>query len=386
MASSLLSLSTILFIIFSLQPSFSTSRRVLDVHATRQHETGFRVVLKHVDSGKNLTKFERLQRGVKRGNHRLQRLMENMMASLSVETSTTQVTSPVHAGNGEFLMNLAIGTPPEPYAAIMDTGSDLICLCKALPTSDCGSDGCCGEDNEGSGFNQGGGLVGLGRGPLSLVSQLKQSKFSYCLTSISDETSSQNPTSTLVMGSLATETANSSVYTTPLIKNPSHPSFYYLSLVGISVGNVDLPIKKSTFAVGSDGTGGMIIDSGTTITYLQESAFELVKKEFVSQMILNVDNSDSTGLDLCFELPEDDGSGETTIEIPKLVFHFDGASLDLPGENYMIGDVKSGLVCLAMGSSSGISIFGNIQQQNMMVVHDLEKETLSFVPTKCDQL
>ncbi|MFS8019397.1 putative nepenthesin [Helianthus anomalus] len=453
MASSLLSLSTILFIIFSLQPSFSTSRRVLDVHATRQHETGFRVALKHVDSGKNLTKFERLQRGVKRGNHRLQRLMENMMASLSVDSSTTQVTSPVHAGNGEFLMNLAIGTPPEPYAAIMDTGSDLIwtqckpctkcfdaptpvfdpkksssyskipcssSLCKALPTSDCGSDGCeylysygdysstegvlatetftfdtvsvpevgfgCGEDNEGSGFNQGGGLVGLGRGPLSLVSQLKQSKFSYCLTSISDETSSQNPTSTLVMGSLATETANSSVYTTPLIKNPSHPSFYYLSLVGISVGNVDLPIEKSTFAVDSDGTGGMIIDSGTTITYLQESAFELVKKEFVSQMKLNVDNSDSTGLDLCFELPEDVGSGETTIEIPKLVFHFDGASLDLPGENYMIGDVKSGLVCLAMGSSSGISIFGNIQQQNMMVVHDLEKETLSFVPTKCDQL
>ncbi|KAI3776253.1 hypothetical protein L1987_46027 [Smallanthus sonchifolius] len=448
MASSLLSPPSVLFIIFTLQllvfipPTFSTSRRAL-------HETSFRVALKHVDSGKNLTKFERLQRGVKRGNHRLERLINNMMAGLS----STQVTSPVHAGNGEFLMNLAIGTPPETYSAIMDTGSDLIwtqckpctkcfdaptpvfdpkksssfskipcsnTLCKALPTSDCGSDGCeylysygdysstqgilatetftfdkvavpavgfgCGEDNEGSGFNQAGGLVGLGRGPLSLVSQLKKSKFSYCLTSINDDTSSENPTSTLAMGTLATETSNDSVFTTPLIKNPSHPSFYYLSLVGISVGDVDLPIKKSTFAVGSDGTGGMIIDSGTTITYLEESAFDLVKKEFVSQMKLDVDSSDSTGLDLCFELPADDGSGETTIEIPKLVFHFDGASLDLPGENYMIGDVKRGVVCLAMGSSSGISIFGNIQQQNMMVVHDLEKETLSFIPTKCDQL
>ncbi|XP_076915230.1 aspartic proteinase nepenthesin-1-like [Bidens hawaiensis] len=455
------SLSSILLIIFSLQfifipPTFSTSRRILHDH-TNLPKTGFRVALKHVDSGKNLTKFERLQRGVNRGNLRLQRLINHMMmaASLSANTSTTsQVTSPVHAGNGEFLMNLAIGTPPETYSAIMDTGSDLIwtqckpctkcfnsptpvfdpknsssfskipcsnTLCKALPTSDCGSDGCeylysygdysstegvlasetftfgevavpelgfgCGEDNNGDGFNQGGGLVGLGRGPLSLVSQLKQTTFSYCLNSITDDISSENPTSTLVMGSLSSKTSNDSIYTTPLIKNPYHPSFYYLSLIGISVGDVDLPIKKiSTFDLNSDGTGGMIIDSGTTITYLEESAFDLVKKEFVSQMKLNVDDSDSTGLDLCFELPADDGSGEMTVEIPKLVFHFDGASLDLPGENYMIGDVKSGLVCLAMGSSSGMSIFGNIQQQNMMVVHDLEKETLSFVPTKCDQL
>ncbi|KAI3518457.1 hypothetical protein L1887_07231 [Cichorium endivia] len=457
MASSLLSFSSLLLIIFSLQlpflsPTLSTSRRVLHDHVAEQRETGFRVSLTHVDSGKNLTKFERLQRGVKRGNLRLERLINNMMASLSVDSSS-QVTSPVHAGNGEFLMNLAIGTPPEKYSAIMDTGSDLIwtqckpctkcfdaptpvfdpkksssfskvscsnSLCKALPTSDCGSDGCeylysygdysstqgilatetfmfdkvsvpavgfgCGEDNEGSGFNQGGGLVGLGRGPLSLVSQLKKSTFSYCLTSINDDTSSGNPTSTLVMGSLASHIVNDTGFTTPLIKNPSQPSFYYLSLQGISVGNVHLPIKKSTFAIDSDGSGGVIIDSGTTITYLEESAFNMVKKEFVSQMKLNVDDSSSTGLDLCFELPTDDGSGETTIEIPKLVFHFDGASLDLPGENYMIGDANAGVVCLAMGGSSGISIFGNIQQQNMMVVHDLEKETLSFIPTKCDQL
>ncbi|KAK9063038.1 hypothetical protein SSX86_016908 [Deinandra increscens subsp. villosa] len=455
-------LHSLLFFIFTFQflLTCSTSRRILHNQATTHvHETsGFRVALKHVDSGKNLTKFERLQRGVKRANHRLARL--NMMASLSVDSST-QVTSPVHAGNGEFLMNLAIGTPPETYSAIMDTGSDLIwtqckpctkcfdaptpvfdprksssfskvpcanSLCKALPASDCASDGCeylysygdysstqgvlatetftfddvavpavgfgCGEDNEGSGFNQGGGLVGLGRGPLSLVSQLKKSKFSYCLTSVNDDTSSQSATSTLVMGSLATVTNGSGTgsnltLTTPLIKNPTHPSFYYLSLVGISVGNVDLPIEKSSFAIGSDGSGGMIIDSGTTITYLEQSAFDLVKKEFVGQMKLDVDGSDSTGLDLCFELPAGGGggSGETvTVEVPKLVFHFEGASLDLPGENYMIGDAASGVVCLAMGGSSGISIFGNVQQQNMMVVHDLEKETLSFIPTKCDQL
>jgi hypothetical protein len=148
------------------------------------------------------------------------------------------------------------------------------------------------------------------------------------------------------------------------------------------VGDTRLPIKKSTFSLQDDGSGGLIIDSGTTITYLEESAFNLVAKEFTAKINLPVDSSGSTGLDVCFTLP----SGSTNIEVPKLVFHFDGADLELPAENYMIGDSSMGVACLAMGSSSGMSIFGNVQQQNMLVLHDLEKETLSFLPTQCDLL
>ncbi|KAK2966375.1 hypothetical protein RJ640_021519 [Escallonia rubra] len=419
-------------------PSCSTSRRALNHPAA---ETGFRITLKHIDSEKNFTKFEHLQHAMKRGQHRLSR-----MFSLAA-SEESDVQSPVHAGSGEFLMELSIGTPPESYPAIMDTGSDLIwtqckpceqcfdqstpifdpkksssfsklscksALCEALPTSSC-SDGCeylyaygdysstqgvlgtetftfgkvsvpnigfgCGEDNEGSGFTQGAGLVGLGRGPLSLVSQLSEPKFSYCLTSVDD-----SKTSTLLMGSLAssvnTPGSSNAIKTTPLIKNPSQPSFYYLSLEGITIGGTKLPIKKGTFALNNDGSGGMIIDSGTTITYLEQSAFDLVKKAFVSQTKLSVDDSGSTGLDLCFTLP----SKANDIEVPNFVFHFDGADLELPAENYMIADSSMGLMCLAMGSSSGMSIFGNTQQQNMVVLHDLDKETLSFIPTQCDQL
>lgn len=412
-------------------------------HHTAKTGTGFRVVLKHVDSGKNLTKFERLQRAMKRGKHRLERLNSVSLAASSLEDA--KVRSPVHAGSGEFLMELAIGSPPESYSAILDTGSDLIwtqckpckscfiqstpifdpkkstsysklsCsskLCTALPMSKCGGDECqyvytygdesstqgamatetftfdkvavsnvgfgCGEDSEGDGFSQGSGLVGLGRGPLSLVSQLDEPKFSYCLTSIEDKS-----TSTLFMGSLASvKNKSGTIKTTPLIKNPSFPSFYYLSLKGITVGDTKVGIEESAFALDAAGNGGTIIDSGTTITYLEGSAFELVKNEFISQTKLPVDDSGSTGLDVCFVLPSDTDS----IQVPKLIFHFDGASLDLPAENYMIVDSSSGVVCLAMGSSDGMSIFGNVQQQNMLVVHDLQKETLSFLPTQCDQL
>ncbi|CAI0474257.1 unnamed protein product [Linum tenue] len=389
--------------------------------------------------------MERLQRGIKRGNYRLQKLNAMVLPTQSA-APPANVAAPVEAGNGEFLMELAIGTPPVSYSAIVDTGSDLIwtqcepcsiscysqptpifdpsesstfaklpCssdLCSALPQSLCGSDGCnylytygddsstegvmatetftfggnqvkvpqlgfgCGEDNQGDGFSQGGGLVGLGRGPLSLVSQLDQPKFSYCLTSINDDASSS---STLSMGSLAGPAGNSSV-TTGLIQNTAQPSFYYVALEGISVGGSSLPIPASAFALQGDGSGGMIVDSGTTITYLEGVAYDEVKKAFVAAIDLPVDDSGSTGLDLCFDLPSG-GSGD--VEVPSLVFHFQGADLELPAENYMIADSSAGVVCLAMGRSSGMSIFGNVEQQNFLVLYDLGKETLSFTPTQC---
>nr|GLL38758.1 aspartic proteinase nepenthesin-1 [Ipomoea trifida] len=431
-------------ILLVLPPVNSTSRNAI------KRSRGFQVRLRHVDSGGNFTKFERLQRAMKRGRHRLHRL-----SVLGAAAEDDDVKSQIHSGSGEFLMELSIGTPPSPFEAILDTGSDLIwtqckpcrqcfaqkspifdpvksssfsklpCgnkLCAALPMSSCG-EGCeytyaygdysttqgtmasetftfdnkvsvrnvafgCGDDNEGTGFSQGAGLVGLGRGPLSLVSQLTEPKFSYCLTAIDGGDSGGDTTakSTLLMGSLAGIKPGKygKVVTTALVKNPLQPSFYYITLKGITVGGTRLPIPESSFKLDSDGSGGMIIDSGTTITYLEGKAFEAVKKEFVNQMDLPVDDSGSTGLDLCFTLPAD----AEDITVPKLIFHFDGddADLDLPGENYIIADKSSGMACLAMGSSSAMSIFGNVQQQNMMVVHDLTKETLSFVPTQCDQL
>ncbi|GLT91726.1 hypothetical protein SLE2022_096000 [Rubroshorea leprosula] len=413
----------------------STSRRALD----QLKKTAFTVTLRHVDSGKNLTKFERIQRGIKRGNNRLQRFNSMVLAAAADD----QVQSPIMAGNGEYLMDLSIGTPPDSYSAILDTGSDLIwtqckpctecfqqptpifdpkksssfsklsCssdLCEALPQSTCDRDGCeylysygdysttqgfmatetftfgdasvrkvgfgCGEENQGDGFSQGAGLVGLGRGPLSLVSQMKETKFSYCLTPVDDTKKSK-----LLIGSTAS-VDSSSLLTTPLLKNPSQPTFYYLPLQGISVGDTRLPIKQSTFSIQEDGSGGMIIDSGTTITYLEESAFDALAEEFTSQVKLPVDKSEGTGLDVCFNLPSD----TKEVEVPKLVFHFEGADVELPSDNYMIGDSSMGVVCLAMGSSSGLSILGNLQQQNMLVIYDLAKETMSFQHTQCDQL
>ncbi|KAK4426735.1 Aspartic proteinase nepenthesin-1 [Sesamum alatum] len=394
-------------VLLFVSPAVSTSRNLI---GHQNMKTGFQVTLKHVDSGGNFTKFELLQRAMKRGRKRMERLY-----AMALAASDASMEAPFML---EMPCKQCFNQPTPIFDPTKSSSfSKLSCssdLCSALPSSSCTDGSCeylytygdysstqgfmatetftfgkvsvpkvgfgCGLENEGGGFDQGGGLMGLGRGPLSLISQLKEPKFSYCLTSI-DSTK----TSTLLVGSVASLNTSSqmdSIKTTPLTKNPSSPSFYYLSLEGITVGDTLLPINKSTFALNEDGSGGMIIDSGTTITYLEQSAFDLVKEEFTKQVQLPVDKSDQTGLELCFKVPSDAQS----IEVPKLIFHFeDGADLDLPGENYIISD-SSGVACLAMGSSLGMSIFGNYQQQNILVVHDLVKETISFVPEKCDQL
>lgn len=439
--SPLLFLTIVLVAMISISLALTTSSQTPDDHHDQLMKTGIKITLNNIESHGRFTEFERLHRAMNRGSSRLQKFSE------MVTSKNPNITSTVHPGNNEFLMSLSIGTPPKPYYAVMDTGSDLIwiqckpcpqcfppqptppynpqnsssfstlsctsTLCKALEGS-CDNGclifyyyfgsgsliqgsldaetftfdkvsvpnigfGCMEGVVAGNQLNQPVGVVGLGRGPLSLVSQLAEPRFSYCLTSING-----TKPSTLLMGSQASVNFSSgAVKTTPLIQNPVIPTFYYISLQGITVGSVKLAINETTFALNANGTGGVIIDSGTSMTYLVESAFTLVKNEFISQLKLPVvQNSNSTGPDLCFKMP----SGASSVQVPSLVFHFKDADLDLPRENYMVADSRTEVICLGMGiSSSDISIIGNIQQQNLLVVYDLQKETLSFMPTECDK-
>ncbi|XAR55575.1 Nepenthesin [Bertholletia excelsa] len=245
----------------------------------------------------------------------------------------------------------------------------------------------CGVNNQGSGLAQGSGLVGLGRGALSLISQLGLTQFSYCLTSMGSDKAS-----TILFGPLAHLNFTNKGYprpdyATPLIQNPARPTFYYVNLKGITVGETLVPIPKAAFKVRDDGDsgGGVIVDSGTTLTYLEEEAFEAVKREFVAQMKLRVSKrSEDTGLDVCFDLPAK--IDPSAIEVPKVKMHLEGVDLELPAENYVVTDAAAGLLCLAMAASNGISIIGNIQLQNYLLLHDLDRGTLSFIPTECDQL
>jgi len=418
-------------------------------------KAGLRVRLTHVDAHGNYSRLQLLQRAARRSHHRMSRLVARatgVKAAVKAAAGGGDLQVPVHAGNGEFLMDVAIGTPALSYAAIVDTGSDLVwtqckpCVecfkqstpvfdpsssstyatlpcsssfCGDLPTSTCtSSNKCgytytygdasstqgvlasetftlgkeklpgvafgCGDTNEGDGFTQGGGLVGLGRGPLSLVSQLGLDKFSYCLTSL-DDGDGKSP---LLLGgsaaAISESAATAPVQSTPLVKNPSQPSFYYVSLTGLTVGSTRITLPASAFAIQDDGTGGVIVDSGTSITYLEVQGYRALRKAFVAQMSLPTVDGSEIGLDLCFQGP---AKGVDQVQVPKLVLHFDGgADLDLPAENYMVLDSASGALCLTVAPSRGLSIIGNFQQQNFQFVYDVAGDTLSFAPVQCNKL
>lgn len=72
---------------------------------------------------------------------------------------------------------------------------------------------------------------------------------------------------------------------TPMVFNPWRSAFYYIRVVGISVGKTNLSIDQSVFEIDPSGNGGTIIDSGTTLTYLQQEAYKkvaAVSSQFIS--------------------------------------------------------------------------------------------------------
>jgi len=411
---------------------------------------GFKATLTHVDADAGYTEEQLLARAVRRSRARVATLQS--LATLAPGDAITAARILVLASDGEYLMEMGIGTPARFYSAILDTGSDLIwtqcapcLLCVDQPTPyfdpansstyrslGCSAPACnalyyplcyqktcvyqyfygdsastagvlanetftfgtndtrvtlprisfgCGNLNAGSLAN-GSGMVGFGRGSLSLVSQLGSPRFSYCLTSFLSPVRSR-----LYFGAYATlnSTNASTVQSTPFIINPALPTMYFLNMTGISVGGNRLPIDPAVLAINdTDGTGGTIIDSGTTITYLAEPAYYAVHEAFV--LYLNstlplLDVTETSVLDTCFQWPP---PPRQSVTLPQLVLHFDGADWELPLQNYMLVDPSTGGLCLAMATSSDGSIIGSYQHQNFNVLYDLENSLLSFVPAPCN--
>ncbi|KAE8126084.1 hypothetical protein FH972_020830 [Carpinus fangiana] len=136
-----------------------------------------------------------------------------------------------------------------------------------------------GPSVSGVSFNEAHGVMGLGRGPISLLSQLGHrfgNKFSYCLM---DYTISPPPTSFLTIGHNVVPRVSRISYT-PLHSNPLSPTFYYIGIQTISVNGVKLPINPTVWSANKLGNGGTIIDSGTTLTFLAKPAYRQVLTTF----------------------------------------------------------------------------------------------------------
>ncbi|KAL5221555.1 hypothetical protein ABZP36_026268 [Zizania latifolia] len=243
----------------------------------------------------------------------------------------------------------------------------------------------CGHDNEGL-FVAAAGLLGLGRGSLSFPTQISRRfgrSFSYCLvdrTSSSANPTSRSSTVTFGSGSVGPTVAASF---TPMVKNPRMETFYYVQLMGISVGGARVPgVAESDLRLNpSTGRGGVIVDSGTSVTRLARPAYSALRDAFRAAAAgLRLSPGGFSLFDTCYDL-----SGLKVVKVPTVSMHFDGgAEAALPPENYLIPVDTRGTFCFAFaGTDGGVSIIGNIQQQGFRVVFDGDGQRVGFAPKGC---
>ncbi|CAH9077635.1 unnamed protein product [Cuscuta europaea] len=244
----------------------------------------------------------------------------------------------------------------------------------------------CGHQNKGTFSNGTSGIVGLGNSPVSIIQQLDQQiqgKFAYCLSSEPESKSH------ILFGSEAKVQGPNAVKT-PIIKYPTQPSFYWLSLESLSVGGKKFHVKKSVKSTSNVGgrsaklgpkatpEPNIIIDSGTTLTMIPSGLFASSVAE-LKRSIRATPVDDPEGIfGLCY--PTQD-----LVEVPDIVAHFSGGADVKLSQKGTFLEVEAGLTCLTIITNSNIdlSIFGNLSEIDYLVGYDLEEQTVTFKPTDC---
>ncbi|CAN6170335.1 unnamed protein product [Urochloa humidicola] len=221
-------------------------------------------------------------------------------------------------------------------------------------------------------FSGASGTFGFGRGRLSLVSQLQVPWFSYFLAS--DDSDGDND---LQFGDGAVPRSKHS-QSTPLLQNTQYPDLYYVKLIGIQVNGQELTaIPAGTFDLRADGSGGVFLSTTILATYLEQTAYEVVKQAFQRGIPLEPVNGSAVGLDLCYMKQSLD---EIKIKIPTLTLVFDGtkAAMELKKGNYFFADNSTGLECLTILPSQGGSLLGSWLQTDINMAYDIYGEQLIF--------
>ncbi|KAL3829808.1 hypothetical protein ACJIZ3_018610 [Penstemon smallii] len=314
------------------------------------------------------------------------------LSTLSTDRSSVPITSGRWSTqNPTYVVQAKLGTPAQTLLVALDTCNDVAWIpcsgcvgCSSAVNYDpvksstfknlaCGAPQC-KQKATGSSFPTQG-LLGLGRGPLSLLSQtnsLYKSTFSYCLPSHKSLT---------FAGSLwlGPNKQPHKIKTTPLLRNPKRPSFYYVNLLAIRVGKRIVKIPPSAFAFDPNTGAGTVFDSGTTFTQLVKPAYIAVRDEF-RRLMGNATLSSLGGLDTCYY---------EHITVPTVTFLFSGMNVTYPQYNFIIRSTQGTTACLAMmaapdsGVNSVLNVIASFQQQNNRILIDVPNSKLGIRHEPC---
>ncbi|XP_031392354.1 aspartic proteinase CDR1-like, partial [Punica granatum] len=230
----------------------------------------------------------------------------------------------------------------------------------------------CGHNNTG-GFNENEmGLIGLGKGPISFISQMGSAfgarRFSQCLVPFHTDPS----ISSKMSFGVGSEVKGPGVVSTPMV-HLQDPTYYFATLYGISIGDKYLPFNSS----GTVSKGNMFLDSGTPPTIVPTDFYNRLESEVRSQVKLTPIDDPQLRPQLCY-------GNDIQAQGPILTAHFDrNADLKLTQKSIFI-EAKPGIFCFAMvpTNSSG-SIYGNFVRTDYLIGFDTDKNVISFKQTDC---
>ncbi|CAL1404122.1 unnamed protein product [Linum trigynum] len=217
------------------------------------------------------------------------------------------------------------------------------------------------------------GIFGFGQQGMSVISQLASQGaaprvFSHCLKG--DDAGG----GILVLG----EIVEPNIVYTPLVASQPH---YNVNLQSISVGGQTLSIDPSVF--GTSDKKGTIVDSGTTLAYLADAAYDPFISAINSDVSQTVRPVVSKGQQ-CYLI-----TTRVNDLFPQVSLHFaGGASMLLNPQDYLVqqNSVNGASVwCIGFQKMQGqsITILGDLILKDKIFVYDLANQRIGWANYDC---
>lgn len=237
------------------------------------------------------------------------------------------------------------------------------------------------------------GILGLNHGPYSILDQLGVTNFSFCLPNPSFK-----DLTTLDFFYPGPKSTSETVITPFMIPRFEKSNQYYVSFSGISINDILLPIPLSYWhrssSSGNGDDNGVLIDSGSSITWFPKEVYTIFRDSFVkftSKALHQLEHPATIQVryDACFKRHPFEGTTDTDLHFPIVKFHFisnsmfTASSITLTTSQLFL-DMDNNTYCLAFAPASyNFTIIGSHQLQGTRLTFDLYHNNLILSPNDC---
>ncbi|KAI3990232.1 hypothetical protein MKX01_004118, partial [Papaver californicum] len=166
-----------------------------------------------------------------------------------------------------------------------------------------------------------------------------------------------------------------------LVQSQRH---YNLNLLSIAVSDQIVPINPSVFAASSSGSRGTIVDSGTTLVYLAEEAYDPFVNSVANAVSLftHPTPAEDAEYSVCFLI-----SSSVDEIFPPVTLYFEGdAPMVLKPRDYLLQRHYSdggAEWCLGFQKGQGLTILGELVLKDKIIIYDLARQRLGWVNYDC---